>query len=600
VSADAMAAGQPSPGAEREFELPDAYRGLFDELRALLGRVARVVDSAEIRGSPAEIARTLLSELDGLFLALVVGEVKSGKSAFLNALLGANVCPEGPTPITDRIHVLRYGDEPAERLVDEHVLERVVRIPLLKRLRLVDTPGTNSLVRRHQEITEGFVPRADLVFFVTSIDRPLSDSEFRFLEYVCSEWRRKVVFVLTKTDTREPHEVEEVRKYVEATVDRRMRLEAEVFPVSAKLAAKARAEEDDDAFERSGFRAVETFVRDRLLRGEAVRLKLLAPVGAAEKLVADVAATLRSRRESLEADFSGFGRFRDQIEASRESFRDRLGRMVRALHEEMAELNRRGDAFLVENVRLSRIGLLKSRERFRDAFTEAVLIDLSPRIETVVRDAADRLVSDIVSLRERAIAFLAGQAALREQYGAALGPAGVATFEPRRSAVAEAVRQTVDRDLGRLRAASEAERLLAEVRRGLARFFGVEAISVGLGAGLVLLFHSVFLDATGVLAAIVLSASGFAILPAYRNRARAAFAQRVSALESELVANAIKAFESEIDRELDAVLAAFEPYRLFFETERRKITDSESEADAARRDLLGLRHRISAARSAGG
>jgi hypothetical protein len=270
--------------------------------------------------------------------------------------------------------------------------------------------------------------------------------------------------------------------------------------------------------------------------------------------------------------------------------------MVRSLHDELLELRRRGDAFLTENVRLTKFALLRSRDRFRDAFTESVLIDMSPRVEAVVRDGADRLVGDLVSLRERAIAFLAGQAPLREQYGALLlggaGVGGVAPFEPRRKAVADAVKGAIDRDLSRLKAAPESERLLGEVRRGLARFFGVEALSVGIGAGLVLLFHTVLLDATGVAMALVLSVSGFAILPAYRNRARAAFSERVSALESELVANALKAFETEIDREVDGLVHAFEPFRSFYEAERNRFREESDAIDRLRRDLLDLRHRV--------
>ena len=37
--------------------------------------------------------------------------------------------------------------------------------------------GTNAVIQRHQEITEHFVPRSDLVLFVTSADRPFTESE---------------------------------------------------------------------------------------------------------------------------------------------------------------------------------------------------------------------------------------------------------------------------------------------------------------------------------------------------------------------------------------------------------------------------------------
>ena len=48
---------------------------------------------------------------------------------------------------------------------------------------LVDTPGTNSIDEAHTALTEGFLPRADLLLFVMSAERPFSESEQAFLEH---------------------------------------------------------------------------------------------------------------------------------------------------------------------------------------------------------------------------------------------------------------------------------------------------------------------------------------------------------------------------------------------------------------------------------
>ncbi|KAM1344243.1 hypothetical protein COP1_008223 [Malus domestica] len=49
--------------------------------------------------------------------------------------------------------------------------------PILKQMNVVDTPGTNVILQRQQRLTEEFVPRADLLLFVISADRPLTESE---------------------------------------------------------------------------------------------------------------------------------------------------------------------------------------------------------------------------------------------------------------------------------------------------------------------------------------------------------------------------------------------------------------------------------------
>ena len=52
---------------------------------------------------------------------------------------------------------------------------------LLRDVHIVDTPGTNAIIREHERLTTEFVPRADLVLFVTSADRPFTETERAFL-----------------------------------------------------------------------------------------------------------------------------------------------------------------------------------------------------------------------------------------------------------------------------------------------------------------------------------------------------------------------------------------------------------------------------------
>ncbi len=51
-----------------------------------------------------------ITQLDDLFLLVVVGEFNSGKSAVINALLGQKLLKEGVTPTTSMINILRFGD----------------------------------------------------------------------------------------------------------------------------------------------------------------------------------------------------------------------------------------------------------------------------------------------------------------------------------------------------------------------------------------------------------------------------------------------------------------------------------------------------------
>ena len=133
-----------------------------------------------LAGEHAEDARRLsdiLAGIDELFLLVIVGEFNSGKSSFINALFGQKTRVEGPVPVDDRITIMHYGEQPEERSLSSFVTEKRLPIEFLRDIALVDTPGTNSVIRQHQEITEDFIPRADLVLFTTSIDRPMTESE---------------------------------------------------------------------------------------------------------------------------------------------------------------------------------------------------------------------------------------------------------------------------------------------------------------------------------------------------------------------------------------------------------------------------------------
>jgi hypothetical protein len=109
------------------------------------------------------------------------------------------VLPEGVTPTTDRINLLRWGPEVSEHAREAYLLERTHPAELLRELNIVDTPGTNAVVRRHEELTRDFVPRSDLVLFVTSADRPFTESERQFLEQIRA-WGKKIVLIINKAD----------------------------------------------------------------------------------------------------------------------------------------------------------------------------------------------------------------------------------------------------------------------------------------------------------------------------------------------------------------------------------------------------------------
>jgi ribosome biogenesis GTPase A len=104
-----------------------------------------------------KITSDLRENINEPFLFVVVGEVKSGKSSFVNALLKANVCKVDAAPCTDVIQKIEYSEEPTEALLNSYYKQIGVNAEILKSIAIVDTPGTNTVIQNHQEITQNFI-----------------------------------------------------------------------------------------------------------------------------------------------------------------------------------------------------------------------------------------------------------------------------------------------------------------------------------------------------------------------------------------------------------------------------------------------------------
>nr|XP_024371207.1 probable transmembrane GTPase FZO-like, chloroplastic isoform X2 [Physcomitrium patens] len=299
---------------------------IVDEERALLTAMVDFVEDASPEMEEVSLLVDALKQLDELFLSVVVGEFNSGKSSIINALLGKRYLKEGVLPTTNEITVLRHStdggdaEEREERHPDGHFL-RFLPANILKQMNLVDTPGTNVILQRQQRLTEEFVPRADLILFVLSADRALTESEVTFLRYI-KQWGKKIVFILNKSDVLPTYnEVEEVRNFVRDNAQRLLTVEqALVYPVSARQALQAKLSalledgtvdvarlSEDPLWTTSGFKELEEFIfgfmgasTDR--GAERLRLKLETPLGISFALLAACEQQLTAEASKAESD----------------------------------------------------------------------------------------------------------------------------------------------------------------------------------------------------------------------------------------------------------------------------------------------------------
>lgn len=241
-----------------------------------------------------KIVSDLRANVGEPFLFVVVGEVKAGKSSFINALLNADVCKVDAAPCTDVVQKIEYSDEANETRLSDHYKRIGVKAEILKTVAIVDTPGTNTVIKHHQEITQKFVPNSDLVLFVFPAKNPHTQSAWELLDYVNEEWKKNVVFVLQQADLARPEELTtNIEKTKEYAIQRGIS-DPIVFPTSAILEIEGK----DD----SGFGDVRKFIHDTITGGNHLKLKLLSSLDTAEQVINKTNSSLDQLNTTLERD----------------------------------------------------------------------------------------------------------------------------------------------------------------------------------------------------------------------------------------------------------------------------------------------------------
>jgi small GTP-binding protein len=559
---------------------------------------------ARADGPRADLERLaqLVGEMDELFLLVVAGEYNAGKSTFINALLGDEVFAMGDLPTTRVISILRHGESGPPEPAGEHT--RIYRYPLevLRDLEIVDTPGTNSIERMEEEITRGFVPRADLVLFVTSLLQPLTASELDFLGHI-REWGKKVIFVVNGVDRRNSDEqIERVREYLAREVQSRLGgPEPTTYFISAlralrrKVAAKAAGATDADQAAppdpRDEFPALERYLVETLRETERVRLKLLSPLGVLRHVLDRNAATIETRRTVVREDANVLGAVRGQLEAYSAEMRSDSERYLLELRESLGRVEKRGRTWLERNIRVGNIALLRNRDAVENRFRNEVVADAPREIEDVVHRMVDWTVRRNLKLWTAVFAELDAHTA-RLRASGALAAHGDTEFQYNREELFTRLRQPIERRLGDFNAEAEAREVVESMREAVTHAFGVNVLALGLGAVLVAVFTTAALDVTGVLTATLFAIAGWFIIPARRRQLIRDLEEKIAKLGTDLSALLSAKFQEQLARYEQQLLEVIQPYERFLETERTKLERAHEELSGARREVDALEQRI--------
>jgi small GTP-binding protein len=542
---------------------------------------------------PRESLSTLqdaILQLDELFLMVVVGEFNAGKSALVNALLGEKVLQEGATPTTSRVTLVKWGEKAAEQIVDENFAIYTYPLPLLKELNIVDTPGTNAVIRYHERLTEEFVPRSDLVLFTTSADHPLTESERQFLERILA-WGKKVVFVLNKADILENESaLEEIRSFVVKHATLVLKDIPEFFPVSARMAQRALSESNAEERNRlrtaSGMDALEQYINSTLDDTKRLQLKFNNPIGVAENLITQAANTTQTQAEDIKEDLQTAEALESTVRDYERDLQNELNPRLAEVENILHRLEQRGLDFFDNTIRLTNIQELIRGDKVRAEFEKKVLIDVPQQIEEQVQRLIDWFVQKDLQEWQRVMTYVQRRRALHTEH---IVGEGIEPREDRRRELIDTMGKTVQRIVDTYDRDREASELAAHVETAVAQTALLEVGAVGLGALVTAAILSSSFDITGIIAAGTLAIVGFFVIPYKRKQAKDNFKEKMTTLRNDLLESLTTSFQMEAKNAVTRLKDGITPYVRYVNAERERIDRTETTLAKVRQQLSVLR-----------
>lgn len=504
---------------DRSLENIERVEGLFVEAQALFPDF-----QPNITG--------LKEQLSNPFSIFICGEFNAGKSSLLNHLGDNTNAPVGIIPTTKEIQ--SYDPEGLGGLV------------------FIDSPGTNSIIEQHQELTENYLKQADIILFVTSIERPLTRSEQDFLVLVDKTWARKVIVTINKIDLATEDEVKQVKAYVSDGLQEIFNEMPPIFAISSHTGA--------------GMSELKNFLLAFLAEDEKTKLKLQGPQNSLLVYLNQLEDKNNEIIGKLEAEKTIFDRTINRIQERLEEykllfavFQRNIDDLFRNLIQEINKIvNQKTSFFSVVKKRLT-----NEEDRLEEKLVTAIEeVQLDQNLQQIFQEATktffqyrDRIFREATEDIETAVAL--GEDKL--------------------------VIPTLKSEQVDVKQMSEAIKLAAD--KGLNNFgkLGIAAAVTGVGGQI--LFTAASLDASAFVLSALFGLLGINALPRERDKVKEQIETTFKELKKSYTDTLWKTLATELNDCLQQFMNAIEPRKQELET-KIKLSKSLTEEIAARKSEI--------------
>lgn len=269
------------------------YKSQLESAITTLLKITEDIDNQDLENT----VRDIRDRLADPYMFVIVGEVKAGKSSFINALLESEkeICKVAASPMTDTIQQIVYGEEEKVEVLNPFLKRVYQPVDILKEIAIVDTPGTNTIIDHHQEITENFIPSSDLIVFVFESKNPYRQSAWDFFNFIKEDWKKKVIFVLQQKDLMNDEDLQTNINGVVEYAGKKGIANPRVFAVSA-------LEEQKGDKASSGFADIREYIYENITGGKAEYLKMINNAETALNINEKIYKGVTLRRQQLEID----------------------------------------------------------------------------------------------------------------------------------------------------------------------------------------------------------------------------------------------------------------------------------------------------------
>ena len=559
---------------------------IFEDVRNTLTEVLTTAARSNLPEEASETLRDTLKTLEDRFLVVVVGEFNSGKSTFINALLNTEILETGVTPTTSLIHLLRYGEEATTTPIEDWGLLVNLPAPLLESISLVDTPGTNSVFADHAILTNWFFPRADLVLFVTSADRPYTESESNFLQTI-REWGKKIIIIHNKADLIESKEdLKNVVDFIRDNAQRELKSEIPIITVSARTAMKARHENDPELWKKSGYDELEKYIQDKLNEKSRFIYKMNAALGIGERLAQQTLNLQKEEMQFYQEDLILTDSIQDQAASYKTDIEKEINRSLAEIRTIFSDIKKSGNEYFEKLFKVKNIPNLVRKDKTKLEFQDQVLKSLPTDVERKTTE----LVETIYIQEQRMTQFATRQIEKRKTQFP--GDAITSPDRTERTALLQKMQNSIDEMLTKMQNDMAADIGMKHVQSAVTTALAIEVSAIGIGAALTIVATTVATDILGIVAAFWVGIAGFLVLPYYRKKSQREFEEQITEVEERLIESLQTELNQEIQTQSHQMEQAISPFRQFVQNALNRISKQIQDMENLSARMQELRSKL--------